>query len=380
VGAPDDPGPCGLLRESADVRAPIRFSLSKDLLPLQDFPHDARQFGSKAFLDAAAAHFRSQFGGGMVEAEIVGDGLAITWIPDEADLDPVAYAVALLEKRQHTLAVPMLRGLLADRPSDPDLLYNLGLAESDLGQLDDAVTHLGFLVAAHPMHANAQVALGVAHGRAGRTDEAVAALETAVKLAPGNPWARRNLGAMYGKKGLPAEAEPHLREAARLLPNDQQSLYGLAHILVALGGDERVTEGAGLFRRAIALGSDSDLAEVCRSELSAIAHHQFRERAGAPLRMDAVMYLSGAMKTFRSMPMDEVKKVTLEIAVLGMQGFDVNDPAKKYELRSLPGHYSGLHLVSILYAGSKIVDPMADMGFDLSGEYDQARSLFGAGG
>ena len=71
------------------MRAPIRFSLSKDLLPLHVLPADARQFGSKVFLDAAREHFRSQFGGGTVEAEIVGDGLEITWTPDEADLDPV---------------------------------------------------------------------------------------------------------------------------------------------------------------------------------------------------------------------------------------------------------------------------------------------------
>ena len=168
------------------MRAPIRFSLSRDLLPLHEFPPDARQFGTPAFLDAAAAHFRSQFGGGTVEAGVVGDGLTITWIPDDAGIDPVAYAVALLEKRQHPIAVPMLRGLLADHPNDPTVLYNLGLGESDLGQLDDAVAHLGALVAAHPTHANAQVALGVAHGRAGRTDEAIAALDAAVRLAPDN--------------------------------------------------------------------------------------------------------------------------------------------------------------------------------------------------
>ena len=79
------------------------------------------------------------------------------------------------------------------------------------------------------------------------------------------------------------------------------------------------------------------------------------------------------------MPVSDVKKIVFEIAVLGMKGLDVNDPAKKYDLRSLPGSYSGLHLVSILYAGSKIVDPAADVGFDLSREYDQATSLFGAG-
>lgn len=71
-------------------------------------------------------------------------------------------------------------------------------------------------------------------------------------------------------------------------------------------------------------------------------------------------------------------KVTFEIAMLGMKGFDVNDPARKYRLRSLPGEFSGLHLVCILDVGMKLVDPSADTGFDLSREYEEAKALFGA--
>ncbi|MDX9735614.1 MAG: hypothetical protein RBU36_15890 [Thermoanaerobaculia bacterium] len=62
------------------------------------------------------------------------------------------------------------------------------------------------------------------------------------------------------------------------------------------------------------------------------------------------------------------------------KGFDVNDPAQKYSLRSLPGEYSGLHLVCILDVGMKLVDPTADTGFDLSKEYEEAKALFGAAG
>ena len=44
--------------------------------------------------------------------------------------------------RQHPVAVPILRGLLTDARTIRDPL-NLGMAESDLGKLDDAITHLG---------------------------------------------------------------------------------------------------------------------------------------------------------------------------------------------------------------------------------------------
>ena len=293
------------------MRTPIRFTVSKDFLPPHTFPHDARAFGSKRFLEAAKGYYLQQFGSGQVDVEMVKDGLSVTWTPEESRFDPFGYAVELLKRRQHPVAVPILRGLLERAPDDPDILYNLGMAESDLGKLDDAVTHLKALVAKDPSHANGQVALG------------------------------------------------------------------LAHTLVALGGEERVGEADGLLRRAIEIDPDSDLAEICRTERNQIAEQNFRAGAGGSFRMDAVMYCLGAMKTLRDMTPEQMKKVTFEIAVLVMKGLDVNDSTQKYTLRSLPGQFSGLHLVSIMYVGMKDLDPNADTGFDLSKEYADAKNLFG---
>jgi hypothetical protein len=39
------------------------------------------------------------------------------------------------------------------------------------------------------------------------------------------------------------------------------------------------------------------------------------------------------------------------------------------QLRSLPGRLSGLHMVCLIYAAYKIIDPTADIGFDLAEEY-----------
>ena len=44
--------------------------------------------------------------------------------------------------------------------------------------------------------------------------------------------------------------------------------------------------------------------------------------------------------------------------MLGTKGLDVNDPAQKYSLRSLPGQFSGLHLVSIMDVGMKTHRPV----------------------
>jgi hypothetical protein len=61
--------------------------------------------------------------------------------------------------------------------------------------------------------------------------------------------------------------------------------------------------------------------------------------------------------------------------MLGAKGFSVNDPSKKYQLRSLPGDFTGLHLLCIEYVGFKIIDPTVDIGFDIAAEYAEARCL-----
>jgi hypothetical protein len=83
----------------------------------------------------------------------------------------------------------------------------------------------------------------------------------------------------------------------------------------------------------------------------------------------------GALERFEKMTPDEVQKVGYEIAILGMNGLDVNGPTPKYRLRTLPGEFSGLHLLSIEYVAFKQVAPQMDIGFDLSGEYQSALAL-----
>ena len=61
--------------------------------------------------------------------------------------------------------------------------------------------------------------------------------------------------------------------------------------------------------------------------------------------------------------------------MLGRQGLDINDPSKKYTLRSLPGDFTGLHLASLLYTGMQKIAPNTDAGIDLSRELAEAKTL-----
>jgi hypothetical protein len=79
------------------------------------------------------------------------------------------------------------------------------------------------------------------------------------------------------------------------------------------------------------------------------------------------------------MPLAEIQKITFEIAMLGTRGLDVNDPAEQYTLRSIPGKFSGLHLLCIEYVGFQKLDPKMDLGFNLGTEYQHALRLHGEG-
>jgi hypothetical protein len=54
---------------------------------------------------------------------------------------------------------------------------------------------------------------------------------------------------------------------------------------------------------------------------------------------------------------------------------DINESSKKYSLRSLPGSFSALQLVSLMYTGLQLIGPSLDAGIDLSRGFSMAKEL-----
>jgi hypothetical protein len=159
-----------------------------------------------------------------------------------------------------------------------------------------------------------------------------------------------------------------------LRPDDQRSLLGLGRVLKARN---QIPEADSCFKRIISLDSTSPAAEVAERERSLLAKERFRSAAGGPVRLAAVRYLQGAIERFRTMSPDQVRTLGIEIAFLGRQGLDINDPTKKYTLKSIPGQFSGLHCLCLMYAAFQQFSPGADVGLDLSDEYKAAKELSG---
>jgi hypothetical protein len=130
------------------------------------------------------------------------------------------------------------------------------------------------------------------------------------------------------------------------------------------------------YQRVITLDPGGHLAEKAEAGRNRITRAKFR-KAGGALRQDVLTYCGDALRMFEAMPKEEVQCITMEIAMLGAKGFSVNDPSKKYQLRSLPGDFTGLHLLCLEYVGFKIIDPTVDIGFDIAAEYAEARRMYG---
>ena len=299
--------------------------------------------------------------------------IQITWKPSPRK-DPLDKIANILKGGKLDEGILLLELFLSDDPDDENVLFNLGMAYSDTGELNHAIEHLRHLVKSDPNHTHGRVALGVALLRFRKTDEGVHELETAIAQKPDDLWARRNLGAGLMQAERFSEAVEHLRHAIEIAPDDQAAWYGLAQALQFSG---EMLESDKAYIKAIELDEFSDIAELARKARSNLAEKGFHAASGDAPRMDAVMYCLSALQHFEKLSLEQVRQIGFEIALLGTRGLDVNSPEQKYTLKNMEGNFSGLHLVCLQYVAFKKLAPEQNIGFDLSVEYRTALKLFG---
>ena len=299
--------------------------------------------------------------------------IQIIWKPNpkKSPLDKIA---DILKSGKLDDGILLLELFLSDDPNDENVLFNLGMAYSDTGELNHAIEHLRHLVKSDPNHTHGRVALGVALLRSRKTDDGIHELQTAISQNSSDLWARRNLGAGLIQAERYKEAAEHLRRATEIGPDDQAAWYGLGQAL-QLSGETLESDKA--YIKAIELDEFSDIAELARKARSKIAEQGFHDVVGNVPRMDAVMYCLSALQHFEKLSLEQVRQIGFEIALLGTRGLDVNSSEQKYTLKSMEGNFSGLHLVCFQYVAFKKIAPEHSIGFDLSVEYQAALKLFG---
>ena len=355
--------------------ADYRFTISLNTFDASLLPPGSPPKGSAQHSVAVHKFLQEQFAGFRGDARIVvsEDSILVEWTPPSSEQDPIVAAVSRLEKGELIPAIVMLELLRQQHSGELRLLYNLGLAYSNLGRIEEARTILDEAVRLAPSHADSLVALGVVYAKAGRNEEAVELLERAVAADPSNPWAQRNLGACLLALDEGDRATSCLLRATELNPKDQQAFFGLAEAYRAAG---KLHEADAAYRQVVAIDEFSQFAQLAKQQLSSLAHVGFVMRGGGAGRPDAVMACLSALEHFDGLPPEAIQRIIFEIATFGTKGWNVNDPTPRYELRSMPGKFSGLQLVSLMYVGLKLTAPEQNYGFDLAAEYKTAKELF----
>jgi tetratricopeptide (TPR) repeat protein len=312
--------------------------------------------------------------GGTASIAARGDMVSVDWSPTSAsDLGQLkALALRLLRDGAVAQAQPILDALRRHDPADGDLLLEYGMMLSDAGRPEDAAQLLKGITEREPERADAWNALGVAYWRLNRIEEATAALERAHTLAPDDAHVLKNYGSLVAKRS-PAEARPLLAKAAELLPGDQTALYNYGLCLQRL---DQYDAAFAVFQRAVDAAPYSNLAEQVRTVLSEMSVARLKKESPQGLRMDAVLYCLAALRKFATVTEQQRHAITSEIALLGRNGLDIASPDKKYTLRTMPGRFSGLELLSWMYVGLKAIAPDRDPQIELHAEYAAAVGIF----
>ncbi len=349
-------------------------------LPFESFDLDliglsSADVGSADFAERVSRFFADQFSrfGGKARV-IVNDSdrvIEVRWTKGEKWSSPTDLVLDSLNRGKIRESIPLIWTLLQQQPDDTDNYYNLGVAYSEVGEYPKAIAMLEELLRRDPKHLHGLIALGVALTRTEKLVFGEESLRKALSFEPNNPWALRNLGGCLLKQERFAEAIDVLRKAIDASPKDVQSMIGLGQALEQVGKSDDADE---IYERAIKQGGPQSMLDLAMERRTAIAQNIMRQRGGG-FRPDVMMYISGALEKFNAMSASQIQSVGFEIAILGQSGLDINDPSKKYTIKSLPGEFTGLHLCSIMYAAFKEFAPAEDVGIDFSKEYALARGI-----
>jgi tetratricopeptide (TPR) repeat protein len=275
-------------------------------------------------------------------------------------------ALKYLRKRELKQARTVLEEVLHEQPDHVDALYNLGMTYTELGDPEKAVKFLSRCLELGLDSANVYVALGYAHSKLGNRNKSKELFLTALELEPDNPYALRNLGGLYAKEAEYERAVLYLEKSMRANPQDPTTAYGLGLCYFSMGDFSNADR---YLRKTVEIDQLSSLSQMAKDLLREIASIQLKSKG---FRTDAMFYCTSALNLFDKIGPEETQKIAFEIALKGQQGFDINNPSRKYTLNSLEGTFSGLQLVSYMYVGFKRIAPDMDVGLDLSEEYDAA--------
>ena len=152
------------------------------------------------------------------------------------------------------------------KPSPSNVLYFLGLIESQRGRLDTAKKYWRQAIETSPPLAEVYFELGVAHNKDKRWEKSVRVLREAIRLRPEMPAAHYQLAQAYLKLGNTTEGTRELEEFQRL--KTAYARLGARHTMIREAPDAAIT----LFGLARKYMQEEMYAEASREFQKALWH------------------------------------------------------------------------------------------------------------
>jgi tetratricopeptide (TPR) repeat protein len=150
-------------------------------------------------------------------------------------------AIEHLKRGRFEEGMVILQRLRESDPDNPDILYNLGMAYTEMGLIDKAISTLEPCVEQRG-NAHDRTALGLAYFRNGERDKALEQFEAAINDDPDDFYALRNYAATLAEMGRVDEAIERFQQAAAVNPQAPDVAYGLGYAYERQGKAELADE------------------------------------------------------------------------------------------------------------------------------------------
>ena len=129
-----------------------------------------------------------------------------------------------------------------------------------------------------------------------------------------------------------------------------------------------------LYEQVLKIGGNDAVVEQAAVPENRIAERTMR-KPGGQLRPDVLEYRrsASAVDIFATLPPEKVQAIGFEIAILGENGLDLNNPDTKYTLKELPGEFTGLKLAAFMDVAFQQIASGTNVGIDFPREYEASK-------
>jgi tetratricopeptide (TPR) repeat protein len=357
--------------EAALMSQEFSFKLAFDDFDLGLLPPPVPTRGSDEFKAKVTQFFAGQFAGFGGRARVIIDDaqqqIEVLWTKDSQWQDPKQKALELIEQGRSREALPILSTLHLNEPTDSGVLFRLGRCYSEIDDFDQAVVIFEKLIDAEPSNVPGLVALGGAEIARGNSLIGEQWLLKALDLQPRNHQALKHLADSLMRQRRFDDALKVIQRSLLVDPKDVAMMIQYGDCLEELG---RGSESEMHYRLAIKIGGPEQLIDIAKAKLTKKSDENLR--MDGQIRTDIVRCMQDTLRRFKEMQPPQVQAIAFEVAMLGTKGFDMKDEETKYRLENLAGDFTGLELVSIMYAAFEQFAPGTDLGVDFSREYRAA--------